>query len=97
MFGGSERTGILVLDVPDLALALDLITRLEDRWACCTHEEQGITIVAVFLSPVGDPNLAQLHRRVATWVTDHALDGITLRLLGCAYIQAQGRMQEQLS
>jgi hypothetical protein len=97
MFGDTERTGILILDVPDYDLALDLVARLEDRWACCTHDERGVTVVVVFLSPDGDPNLAQLHRRVASWVSDHSLDGVTLRLLGSAYIPAPGSLRARLN
>jgi hypothetical protein len=82
----------LVLEVPDAALADALAARLEDRWACCAFGEAEAPVTVVFLSNRGDADFPQLLHRIATWVHEHDLGEIAMRLHGRAFIRAQPRL-----
>ena len=77
---------IIVFAVPNPRLARDLVGRLEERWACCAHDEPGVTVVGGFLPPVGGAGLGPLLRSVEAWVAEHALTAITFWLDGRGYV-----------
>ena len=81
--------GILTIDVPDEALVQDLVSALEDRWACCALEQPGLPMAVVFLSPHNASDFAHLVRRVQAWLAEHSLGGITFELRGRGHIHGQ--------
>jgi hypothetical protein len=80
------RIGLLVLDIPELAHASDLVGRLEDRWACCEVSEHDVAGVVVFLPIDAPSDLAQLMRRIERWAAERMLGGIRMSLQGAVYV-----------
>ena len=85
----------LVLEVPDATLAADLAARLEDRWACCAFGEAEAPVTVVFLSHRGDTDFTHLLQRIASWVHEHDLGEIAMRLHGRAFIKAKPQVRLQ--
>jgi hypothetical protein len=87
--GDLDQMGILTIGVPDVEHAQELVTALEDRWACCATERPEQPMTVVFLSPHNVCDFAQLMRRVQSWLADRSLGAITLELRGRGHIHGQ--------
>ena len=81
-----DQMGILTIDVPDLELAQELVTALEDRWACCASDRTEVPMAVVFLSPHNASDFAHLVRRVQRWLAERSLSGIAFELRGRGHI-----------
>jgi hypothetical protein len=79
-----DQMGILTIEVPHADLVRDLVSALEDKWACCACEVDPRAIV--FLSPYNDADFSQLVRRVQAWIADHSVGGVTFQLRGRGHI-----------
>ncbi len=82
----AELSDVVVFDVPSLTQARDLVSRLDDSWACHAYRESNITSVSVYLSPARYNDLAALLRTVEDWVASRALGGIMFWLDGRGYV-----------
>ena len=90
MTDDSGLSEALVFEVPDFDSATGLAVCLADRWACSVHDDLGLAVVSVFLSPDGDGDLAPLLRRVENWVAARSLGAIRYWLDCRAYILDAG-------
>ena len=81
--------GILTIAVPDEALEQQLVSALEDSWACCALEQPGLPMVLVFLSPHNSSDFSHLVSRVQAWLAEHSLGKITFELRGRGHIHGQ--------
>lgn len=84
-----DQMGILTIGVPDVELARELVTTLEDRWACCALERAERSLAVVFLSPHNSSDFAHLVRRVQVWLATHSVGAITFELRGRGHIHGQ--------
>jgi hypothetical protein len=81
--------GILTIGVPDLEHAQELVTALEDRWACCASDKAELPMAVVFLSPHNLSDFAHLVRRVQAWLTERSLGAIAFELRGRGHIHGR--------
>jgi hypothetical protein len=84
-----DQMGILTIGVPNVEDAQELVTALEDRWACCATEQPEQPMTVVFLSPHNASDFAHLVRRVQAWLGEGSLGGITFELRGRGHIHGQ--------
>jgi hypothetical protein len=78
--------GILTIGLPDLEHAQELVTALEDRWACCASDKSELPMAVVFLSPHNASDFAHLVRRVQGWLAERSLGAIAFELRGRGHI-----------
>ena len=81
-----DQMGILTIGLPDLDHAHELVTALEDRWACCASDKAELPMAVVFLSPHNVSDFAHLVRRVQGWLEERSLGGIAFELRGRGHI-----------
>ena len=87
----------LVFELPEFDLATELAMRLAQRWPCSIEEDLGTAVVSVFLLPDGDGELAQLLRRVESWVAYRSLGAIRYWLDNRDYILEAGYAAERFT
>jgi hypothetical protein len=96
----SDNSGFdekLVFELPEFDLASDLAMRLAQRWPCSIQEDLGAAVVTVFLLPDGDGELAQILRRVESWVAYRSLGAIRYWLDNRVYILEAGYLAERFT
>ena len=81
-----DQMGILTIGLPDLEHAHELVTVLQDRWACCASDKAEAPMAVVFLSPHNASDFAHLVRRVQRWLAERSLSGIAFELRGRGHI-----------
>ena len=83
-----DQMGILTIGVPDVEHARELVSALEDRWACCASDSE-LPMTVVFLSPHNLSDFTQLMRRVQAWLTERSLGAIAFELRGRGHIHGR--------
>jgi len=84
-----DQMGILTIGVPDRAHAEELVTELENDWACCATEQPVAPMTVVFLSPYNASDFAQLMRRVQAWLAARSLGAVSFELRGRGHIHGR--------